>query len=334
LPAAPVPETDIDVTGVSDISSDTVPDVAYLTIKNGPKVRYYSGANRQQIRGQSYLGQAWTGVAAATVVDANADGSANDPAVAVLGTKSSVGKHTVEVRRADDGTLIGKIDVLGPNWMVLDVAIIDDQNGDGVTGDTLIAVLGYDPAKSFDQQIKVQVKRLSDGKVIANWFFFNGNWVPLALAAIDRLGQTPLLAVLANKPATGANVVQARKLTNGAKQRDTSFFNANKLARDVAILLDSNGDGNANDPAYLVLANDIATGKNKVQARRVIDGARLTNLTAVGINWEAKRVTSTGDISGNLFEEVGALAKKRTDGKIAIQLTDFDDRSTTATIFP
>jgi hypothetical protein len=254
--------------------------------------------------------------------------------VAVLGNKSSVGKHTVEVRRADNGALINKVDFLGPSWIVLDVAIIDDKNGDGVTGDTLIAVLGYGPTKAFDKQIKVQVKRLSDGVLIANWFFFNGNWVPLALEAVNRLGQTPLLAVLATKPATGAIVVQARKLSNGAKQRDTSFFNANKLARDVAILLDSNGDGTANDPAYLILANDISTGKNKVQARRVSDGQRLKNITMVGANWEAKRVTGTDDISGNRFGEVGALAKKRTDGKVTIQLKDFDDRTITPTILP
>lgn len=45
-----VPDSDIDVTGVADISSDTVPDVAYLTYKGQPKVRYYSGATRQKIK--------------------------------------------------------------------------------------------------------------------------------------------------------------------------------------------------------------------------------------------------------------------------------------------
>jgi len=45
-------------------------------------------------------------------------------------------------------------------------------------------------------------------------------------------------------------------------------------------------------------------------------------------------VPGTGDISGNLREEVGVLAEKRTDGTTAIQLKDYEDRSTTATIFP
>ena len=323
-----------DVTGVADISNDAVPDVAHLTFKDQPKVRYYSGANRQRIKGVNYFGGAWTGVAAATVVDSNADGTADDPAVAVLAHKASAGKHEVEARRADNGALVNKIAFLGPSWEIIDVAVIDDKNGDGVTDDTLIAVLGYDPNKAFDQQIKVQVRRLSDGSAVANWFFFNGNWTPMALEGVNRMGQTPLLAVLASKPATGANVVQARKLSNGSVQRDTSFFNASWRARDVAIATDSNGDGTANDPAYLVLANHTETGRNKVQSRRVDDGTRLQNITMLGTNWDGSRVTGTGDISGNLYEEVGVLAEKKTDGTVAIQLKDYDDRTTTATIFP
>ena len=82
------------------------------------------------------------------------------------------------------------------------------------------------------------------------------------------------------------------------------------------------------------MANDIASGKNKVQARRVSDGMRLQNITMLGTNWDGGRVTGTEDISGNLREEVGVLAEKKTDGTIAIQLKDYGDRSTTATIFP
>ncbi len=326
--------SDGDVTGVVDISGDAVPDIAHLTNPGQPKVSYYSGASRQKIKGASYLGQDWSGVAAATVVDSNGDGVANDPAVAVLAHKASAGKHAVEVRRADNGALIKKIFFLSAAWEIIDVAVLDDKNGDGVTGDTAIAVLAYNPNKAFDAQIKVQVRRLRDGKLLADWFFLNGNWTPLALEAVHRVDAAPLLAVLANKAATGANIVQARRFSTGTVQRNTSFFNANWVARDVAILLDSDGDGNANDPAYLVLANHQETGRNKVQVRRVSDGTRLQNVTMLGTNWDSQRVTGTGDISGNLREEVGVLAAKKTDGTIAIQLKDYEDRTTTATIFP
>jgi PKD repeat protein len=323
-----------DISGVGDISGDAVPDIAQLRLSGQPRVRYFSGASRNKIKAVGYLSQAWAGVAAATVVDSNADGTANDPAVAVLAYKASAGKHAVEVRRADNGALINKVVFLSATWDVIDVAVIDDLNGDGSTGDTAIAVLGVNPNKPFNEQIKVQVRKLSNGALLANWFFLNGNWTPLALEGVSRNGASPLLVVLANKAATGANVVQARKLSNGSVQRDTSFLDASWLAQDVSILMDSNGDGTVNDPAYLVLASHPDTGRNKVQARRVSDGKRLKNITMLGTNWRGTRVTSVGDISGNLREEVGVLAEKRTDGTVAIQLKDYADRTTTATIFP
>lgn len=332
--ANPAPDPHVDVTGVADVSGDGVADVAELRLTGQPRVRYFSGASRQKIRTVSYLGPAWHSVAGASVADGNADGVAGDPAVAVLAHKPVAGKHAVEVRRSDDGSLINKIFFLSESWEVIDVAVIDDKNGDGVTGDTAIAVLGYNPNKVFDEQIKVQVRKLSNGKLLGSGFFLNANWTPLALEAVNRIGTSPLLAVLANKAATGANVIQARRFSDGGVQRDTSFFDASWIARDLAVLRDADGDGNANDPAYLVLANQPETGRNKVQARRVSDGARIRNVTMLGTNWDGWRVMRTGDISGNLVEEIGVLADKNTDGTVAIQLKDFADRTTTATILP
>jgi cyclophilin family peptidyl-prolyl cis-trans isomerase len=101
--------TEIDIASVVDISGDAVPDVAYLTSKNQPKVSYYSGANGNKLRTVKYLGAAWTGIAAATVADSNANGVANDPSIAVLASKTDGSKHVVEVRRAKNGALIKKI---------------------------------------------------------------------------------------------------------------------------------------------------------------------------------------------------------------------------------
>ena len=329
-----IPDRDIDVTGVVDVSGDGVADVAELRLTGQPRVRYFSGASRNKIKTVNYFGPAWLSIAAATVADSNADGVAIDSAVAVLAHKPGDNKHAVEVRQAENGALINKVFFLSAAWEIIDVAVIDDRNGDGVTGDAAIAVLAVNPNKPFDEQIKVQVRRLSDGALRANWNFLNGNWTALALEAVSRFGASPLLAVLANKAATGANVVQARRLSDGNVQRNTSFFDSSWLARDVSILMDSDGDGNANDPAYLVLANHPDTGRNKVQSRRVSDGARLKKITMLGTNWDGRRVTSVDDISGNLREEVGVLAEKKTDGTIAIQLKDYADRTTTATIFP
>jgi hypothetical protein len=235
---------------------------------------------------------------------------------------------------ADDGKFINKVFFLGPNWEVIDVAVIDESDGDGVTDDTAIAVLGVNPNKPSTEQIKVQVRWLSDGKLVENWFFFNHKWTPLALEAVNRMGASPLLAVLANKVATGTNMVQARQLSDGMVQRETTFFNSSLVARDVAILPDLNGDGNTNDAVYLVLSTHPDTGRNKVQTRRVSDAVRYKNITIFGTKWDIQRVTGSADMSGNLWGEVGVLAEKRTDGTLAIQLKDWSDRITTAKIYP
>ncbi|MDH3510993.1 MAG: hypothetical protein OER85_09090, partial [Gammaproteobacteria bacterium] len=96
------PDADIDVTGVTDISGDGVPDVGELSqpAGNRPRMRYYSGANRQQFDQVNYLSNAWAAVAAATVADGNQDGVRNDPAVAVLGRNIATNKLFVQVRMA------------------------------------------------------------------------------------------------------------------------------------------------------------------------------------------------------------------------------------------
>lgn len=326
--------TEIDVTGVIDVSGDAVPDVGYLTSQVQPKVSYYSGATGKRVRTVKYLGMAWTGVAAATLADANADGVARDPAVAVLASRSNPGRHTVEIRRSRTGKLLTRIDFMGAATQVLDVAVIDDSNGDGVTDDAVIAVLGFNPNRPSKEQIRVQVRRFSDGGVVKDYFFFNENWTPVALEGVQRQGRSPLLAVLGNNKKNGNNVVQARALENGTLQPNVKFLNTKWLVRDLAVLTDTNGDGNAKDPSYLVLGNQKNTGGNRVQTRRVSNGNFIKNVAVNGPKWEADRVTSVGDISGNLAEEVGTLAKNRDNGNVNILVKDYADGTTTVKVVP
>jgi cyclophilin family peptidyl-prolyl cis-trans isomerase len=326
--------TELDVTGVVDVSGDAVPDMGYLTSEDQPKVSYYSGATGQRIRTVRYLGMAWTGVAAATLADANANGVAQDPAVAVLATRPDNGRHTVEIRRSKTGKLLKRIDFMGPATEVLDVAVIDDSNGDGVTDDAVIAVLGFNPNRPSKEQIRVQVRRFGDGGGVKNYFFFNENWTPVALEGVQRPGRSPLLAVLGNNKNNGQNVVQARALKNGTLQPNVTFLNDAWLARDLAVLTDTNSDGDAKDPSYLVLGNHKNTGGNRVQTRRVSNGNFIRNVAVNGPKWEAYRLMRVDDISGNLAEEVGTLATRRADGTVNILVKDYADGTTSVKASP
>ena len=326
--------TEVDVTGVIDVSGDAVPDLGYLTSEDQPQVSYYSGATGKRIRTVKYLGKAWTGVAAATLADANANGVARDPAVAVLASRSNPVRHTVEIRRSKTGKLLTRVDFMGASAQVLDVAVIDDSNGDGVTDDAVIAVLGFNPNRPSKEQLRVQVRRFSDGGVVNNYFFFNENWTPVALEGVQRPGRSPLIAVLGNNKNNGNNVVQARALKNGTLQPNVTFLNTDWLVRDLAVLTDTNSDGNAKDPSYLVLGNQKNTGGNRVQTRRVSNGNFIRNVAVNGPKWEAYRLMRVDDISGNLAEEVGTLATKRDNGNINVLVKDYADGTTTVKVVP
>ena len=327
-------QTSADVAGLPDISGDGVPDVAHLTPGDQPTVRFYSGASREKIKGVRYLGSSWSAVAMATIADGDANGMADDPAVAVLAHKASNGKHAVEVRRSDNGAWINKLFFLSPRWKVIDVAVVDISGSTSGSTVPALAVLAFNPDMPFCQQIKVQVRLLSDGTLVANRFFLNDYWTPLALEAVSRKGSSPILAVLARKEKTGSTVVQARWLVNGTLQRNTFFFNPGWVARDLAILPDSNGDGKAYDAAYVVLASHPQTGRNKAEVRRASDGARLKRMSMVGAKWEVQRLAVSDDIGGDMREEIGVLAKNPTDEMVAIQFKDYGDSRTAITIFP
>jgi hypothetical protein len=178
------------------------------------------------------------------------------------------------------------------------------------------------------------VRRFSDGSVVNNYFFFNENWTPVALEGVQRPGRSPLIAVLGNNKNNGNNVVQARALKNGTLQPNVTFLNTDWLVRDLAVLTDTNGDGNAKDPSYLVLGNQKNTGGNRVQTRRVSNGNFIRNVAVNGPKWEAYRLMRVDDISGNLAEEVGTLAKNRDNGNINVLVKDYADGTTTVKVVP
>jgi hypothetical protein len=331
---APSLDTDIDATAVTDISGDTVPDIAVLSQRNGkrPRVRYYSGANRKKFAQVAYLSSAWAGVAAATLADGNQDGVANDPAVAVLGRRISNDRLSVQVRLAAGGAEIGRINFLNNRWTPVDVVVIDDADGDGVSDDTAIGVLGLNPAQGSQKQTTLQVRRLSDGSVLREVYYNNNNWTPLAAGAVQRPGRSPLLAVLAEKNSSKEIRVQARVLSDGSLQRKT-FLSAPWRGRDLAILKDTNGDSVFNDASYMVLAVNPGSGLNRVQVRGT-GGTLVKNLLVMNDQWQARRILGSDDISGNLVEELGVLGNRISDGKARLELTDFDTEAITGNIFP
>ncbi|MDH3510592.1 MAG: peptidylprolyl isomerase [Gammaproteobacteria bacterium] len=331
----PAVDAEIDATGLTDISGDAVPDVAVLSQLAGkrPRVRYYSGANRNKFEQVAYLSNAWAGVAAATLADANQDGVTNDPAVAVLGRRISNDRLSVQVRMAAGGAELARINFLNNRWTPVDVVVIDDANGDGVSDDTAIGVPGLNPAQGSQKQTTLQVRRLSDGSLLREVYYNNNNWTPLAAGAVQRPGQSPLLAVLAEKNSSKEIRVQARLLSDGSLQRTKTYLNDQWRGLDLAILKDTDGNGVRDDASYMVLAVNPGNGLKRVQVRGT-SGALVKNVLVMNDLWQARRILGSDDISGNLVEELGVLGNRISDGKARIELQDFDTGAITGNIFP
>lgn len=325
---------------VTDVNDDVAGDLAFIGDDDTTEVKYFSGTTLQLIGSTNFLNPAWDGVALSRVSDTNGDGVTNDPSVALLASIRPTGfnivRPFVRTRRADNDQVVRDIYFLNPSWRAVDVAVVNDTNGDGVPNDPSIAVLAVN---DFTDAIVVQVRLLSDGSRFdngnnGNCFFLNPAWRPVALEAVSRMGASPLLSVLAVNPVNGYNVIQALLLSDCSLHRKTFPLNPAWRAQDVAILRDSDGDAVLTDPSYLVVAVNPNTGTTAVQALLVSDGAIQKNIFPLNIAWRGFRVASTEDMTSNMFEEVGTLARNPGTGNVVIQLLDYDDLTTTGNIFP
>jgi hypothetical protein len=164
-------------------------------------------------------------------------------------------------------------------------------------------------------------------------YYNNDNWTPLAAGVVQRTGQSPLLAVLAEKNSSKEIRVQARLLSDGSLQRTKTFLNDQWRGLDLAILKDTDGNGVLNDASYMVLAVNPGNGLKRVQVRRT-GGALVKNALVMNDLWQARRILGSDDINGNLFEEIGVLGNRISDGKARIELQDFDSGAIIGNIFP
>ena len=267
-----------DITTFSDVTGDAVPDLAgFVGGHNGkPQINIFSGSNGSVHLNIRYLSNKWRGIAIGTVRDANQDGTADDPAVALLADHDVSGKIIVETRRLDTGASLGKIVFRNANWRAIDVVVIDDTDGDGNTNDTSIAVLAQ---HRLTGKIVVEIKSLGGGALVRNIIILNDKWSAVAAAVVDRSAQvpmgniSPLIGVLAVHRSNGKRFLESRLVSTGALDRKIKFLGSKWTVKDVTVLHDVNGDGATTDPAWQVLAIRDSDDLVRVRTRLASDGS-------------------------------------------------------------
>lgn len=322
-----------DISGYSDTSGDGIPDFATFKsdLGNEQYAQLHSGANGDNYGSLNFLNPDWQGVAVDMIDDANGDGVTDDPAAAMLLTEPVTGKVLVHVRDATTGATVNKISFLNSNWAPVDVVVFNDTNGDGNANDASIGVMAVEKATG---KILIQVRNLSNGAKVATRSFLNLNYIPIAATSASRAGQTPLLGVLSVETATGKILVQTRQLSDGALVKNTRYLNTDWTATDIAAVKDGNSDGVADDPGWLVLANNTVSNATLIQARDVTTGTMIKNISYLSFDYAGLRLATSGDISGNSREEASVYGSRLSDDRRIIQIRDFDDATRTGNIFP
>jgi hypothetical protein len=334
-----VTEVSDDVTALPDVTSDATPDLATHVGLHSlkPQVNIISGADGSVSSNIKYLSDTWRGIAVSTVRDANQDGTANDPAVALLADHKVSGTIAVEVRRIDSGSQIRKINFKNENWRAIDVVVIDDMNGNSVTDDTAIGVLVQHKTNG---KIGVEIRRLSDGSLVRSITFLTAQWHALAAAVVDRSAQapggtiTPYIGVLAENRSNGKRIIESRLAGDGLLDRKINVLSSSWTVSDLTVIHDLDGNGAATDPAWQVLAIRHSDDLVRVLTLLVSNGAFQSNRTVLNSNWEGLRLASAYDMNGNDFQELLVAMRKRADGIRRIHVKDYDTSATILNISP
>ena len=322
-----------DITTFMDVTGDAIPDLATLVGRSSiePRIRAYSGADKSVHTVIKYLNDKWRGIAIATVRDANQNGNANDPAVALLADHDVSNKIFVQTRRLDTGEKILGFEIANPSWRAIDIIVIDDTNNDGNTNDTSIGVLIQHRTSG---KILLQIRSLSTGSLIKNIKFLNNKWNAISAAIIIRGRRTPFIGVLGEHRANGKRLLQSRVLSTGAVQRSINFFKAGWTVKDVTAIHDPNGDGATNDRSWQVLGVRKSDKSVFVQTRQANNGSFVSNVEILNPNWEGLRLDSALDMNGNNSNELAVSTKKRSTGKRLIQVKDYQTGKKILNIYP
>ncbi len=316
-----------DVTGLADVSGDGEPDLAtFAEVDAGVLVTLYSGHDGVEFMQIPFLDGRYQGRALERVVLMPNTGQT---ALAVLASHFN-GRHVVEVRDAFSGDFLARYRVLNRLWEVIDLAVIDDLNADGVLDDPAVAVLAR---LAGSGKILVQIIRLSDGAVIANQRFLNRLWEPLAIAAVLRPGMAPLLGILAVLPGSKKLIIESRVVSDGTLHGHIRPLNRFWDGLDLAALDDLNGDGELSDPAWLVLARNPGSGSNVVQTLRVSDGVVIGNAFVLNRLWEPVRLATSADLDGSERGELLISAFNPRANNRIIHLRDAASDATLDNIF-
>ncbi len=275
----------------------------------------------------------WTPIAIDTVRDGDSDGTSDDPAIAMLAQSAATGQIVVQTRLVSSGAKVGAGQLpffSNTGWTPIDVAVINDVNGDLTSGDTAIAVL----AKStVDGRNEVRAKLLSDGSDIFLERFFSPAETATAVEAYVAPGAGDSRVSVLATDAGGTAIAETHQVSNGGRLPNIFGHGSEITSTDLGVASDGNSDGAFGDPALIFYGTRVSTGITIARSRDAGTGAHLKTRELLGAGFTPDAVTTILDASGNGFEDIAGSA---TDGgsTLNIKVRDYKSNSSVADILP
>ena len=260
----------------------------------------------------------WDLIAIDTVADANSNGTADDPAIALLAQSQATGQIVVQTRATSDGSIVGGWLPFfnNSNWTPIDVAVVNDINGDGTTGDTGIAVLAENTVSGAYQ---VRMKLLSNGNQTFKRNFFTPAWTASAIEAYTAPGGgDSRIAVMADD-AGGVTKAASKQVSDGAFISSIFGFGADIVSADLGVAADANHNFVADDPALLFYGARVSNGNTVVRSRAASDGAHLKTKELFGTGFSPDAVTTLSTAGGTAFDDVAGTADAGGDSSIKVR---------------
>jgi len=286
-----------------------------------------SGADASQLGRHEYFSLEWTVVSLDKLQDGNSDGTGDDPAIVVLADSIETRQHKVQVRDAISGQQIGSnIGFLNSKFAVIDLAVIPDINGDGVTDDPAVAVLGVNLSNG---RPAVEVRRLSDGVKLGRWQILSTDFDPQAISA-TKVGSDARLGILAAN-GSGKVVVETRRAADGTRLGRFFAFGSGVSVRGLAGYADINGPEAGSNGAWVVLGKKDGAN-NIVRYLAAENGAKLKDQIMTGSSWESFGLAVAPDQNGNGFEDIATINNSDTAG--LLKLRDFNTGDTVSNLLP
>ena len=320
LAPPPVPEDEI--VAIPDMIGSATAEYVLYSGETQNQFDVIDGSTGAVLRTLSYFSSAWEPQDFASLADGNGDGMPDDPALAVMALNTNTGQIRVQLRFVDNGNQIGtNVTAFNSDWNPLAVAILEDSDGNGIATDPAAAVLAQN---TIDGRISVDLIRFSDGSQLGRWNFFRPTWEAKSVAAFVPTGGVPRVAVLATDPSSGKTKVQYRLTTNGNKA-GVFVFGSGIEGFDFGVVLDSDGNGTADDPAYAVIGKKQTGSQNNiVRLRRESDGANLAEWRVISGSFDVKGMSVLPDANMSGYEDIAAFAKPTGGGSNLIQIRDLE----------